>query len=647
MAKDLLTSISGNAMFFAQEFLSSPRRKRDRIMMIRVSTVIIAAIALAMTAIGSGRAEIPAGAVKFQRTEYTVNADQSYTEVQTWEARVDWVGRIAEFSTDTFDFDPSDETLDVVEAWVQQPDGTRVAVPPGNIFTRPSAAAQTMPGFVGTRTTTIEFPGLQVGSVVHSKWKHTATRPDVMGFSVAKVLGLIDHARFEIRIQAPADLPLQFRERGGFVTSDTTSDQIRTITASIDVGATPPAEPQMIAAADIGPAFVATTLKNYEQIGAIYAARNAGKAAVTPEIAALARSIAGDAQGVDAARAVYDWVAGHIRYVAVFLDPSDGMVAHDAASVLRNGYGDCKDHVVLMQALLSALNIRAEPVLVNWTTSMRPLPLWTARWFTHAMIYLPDYDIYANPTNPYAGFGVLDNTLSGKLVVIASEKGEVGHTPRIAPATNGYRADVAIDVAPDGTIRGKAGIAIAPGIDPLVRQILVASTPAQVANRQLAATAEGGFGSLRATDPRDLSRPLRIDARWTSPHGVVVSAPSTYMTLPIGVDLAPNANLRGYIAADGMRRFPFLVEAHDYTVTYHVSLPPGAMVERLPPAVDIVNAAGRFTARYEPTGDGFTATRTTVLNGNVYQPAMYPDLERLIYAFGDDQRAVIVYRPKA
>lgn len=616
-------------------------------MTIRVSTVIVAAIALAMAAVGPGKAELSPNGVKFVRSEYTVNADQSYTEIRTWEARVDWIGRIAEFGTDTFSVDPSDETLEVVEAWVQQPDGTRIAVPAGNIFTRPSAAAQSSPGFVGTQTTTIEFPGLQVGSIVHARWKHVATKPDVMGFGVVEALGLIDHLRLEIQIQAPADLPLQFRQRGGFATTDTTTDQVRTITAAIDIGATAPAEPQMVAAADIGPAFVATTLKSYEEIGAIYAARNAGKAAVTPEISALARRIAGDAQGVDAARAVYDWVAGHIRYVAVFLAPGDGMVGHDAASVLRNGYGDCKDHVVLMQALLSALNVRSEPVLVNWTNSMRPLPLWTASWFTHAMIYLPDYDIYANPTNPYAGFGVLDNTLSGKLVVIASEKGEVRHTPRIAPATNGYRADVAIDVGPDGTISGKTEIAIAPGIDPLVRQLLVASVPTQVANRQLAATLEGGFGSLRATDPRDLAKPLRIDAQWTSPHGVVVSSPSTYMTLPIGVDLAPNGNLRGYISANGTRRFPFLIEAHDYTVSYHVSLPPGAVVERLPPAVDITNAAGRFTARYEPTADGFTATRNTVLNGNVYQPAMYPDLERLIYAFSGDQRAVIVYRPKA
>ncbi len=616
-------------------------------MTIRVSTVIVAAIAFAMAAIGPSKAELSPNGVKFVRSEYTVNADQSYTETRIWDARVDWVGRIGELGTTAFSFDPSDETLEVVEAWVQQPDGTRVVVPAGNIFTRPSAAAQSSPGFVGTQTTTIEFPGLQIGSMVHARWKHVATKPDVMGFGVTEALGLIDHLRLEIQIQAPADLPLQFRQRGGFATTDTTTDQVRTITAAIEIGATAPAEPQMVAATDIGPAFVATTLNSYEQIGAIYAARNAGKAAVTPEISALARTIAGDAQGVDAARAVYDWVAGHIRYVAVFLDPSDGMVAHDAASVLRNGYGDCKDHVVLMQALLSALNIRAEPVLVNWTTSMRPLPLWTASWFTHAMIYLPDYDIYANPTNGFAGFGVLDNALSGKLVVIASETGEVRQTPRIAPAANRYRAETTVGVAPDGTIHGKAEIAIAPGIDPLVRQILRASTPIKVANDQLAATPEGGFGNLRTTDPRDLSKPLRIETQWTSRHGVVVSSPLTYMTLPQGVGLAPASDMRVYLSASGTRRFPFLVEAHDYTVVYHVTLPPGAVLERLPPTVDVSNTAGRFTAQYEPTADGFTATRTVVLDGHVYMPAMYADLERLIYAYRDDERAVIVYQPKA
>src|ERR1700722_16171040 len=43
-------------------------------------------------------------------------------------------------------FYPDKQNLELVEAWVDQPDGTRIAVPPSSVFTRPSAASQSAPG---------------------------------------------------------------------------------------------------------------------------------------------------------------------------------------------------------------------------------------------------------------------------------------------------------------------------------------------------------------------------------------------------------------------------------------------------------------------------------------------------------------------
>jgi transglutaminase-like putative cysteine protease len=50
--------------------------------------------------------------------------------------------------------------------------------------------------------------------------------------------------------------------------------------------------------------------------------------------------------------------------VAVWLG-NGGYVPHDAATILENGYGDCKDHVALLGALLKAKGIASEPVLIN------------------------------------------------------------------------------------------------------------------------------------------------------------------------------------------------------------------------------------------------------------------------------------------
>ena len=53
-----------------------------------------------------------------------------------------------------------------------------------------------------------------------------------------------------------------------------------------------------------------------------------------------------------------------IRYVGVEVGTGT-LLPHEAETVLTNGYGDCKDHVVLFSALLKAKGIKSEFVLIN------------------------------------------------------------------------------------------------------------------------------------------------------------------------------------------------------------------------------------------------------------------------------------------
>jgi transglutaminase-like putative cysteine protease len=85
------------------------------------------------------------------------------------------------------------------------------------------------------------------------------------------------------------------------------------------------------------------------------------KTEVTPRIQALADDITpGASDRREQAHRIYDWVSEHIRDVAVFLG-NGGYEPHDATSILDSGYGDCKDHVVLLQALLKAKGIESIP----------------------------------------------------------------------------------------------------------------------------------------------------------------------------------------------------------------------------------------------------------------------------------------------
>jgi transglutaminase-like putative cysteine protease len=574
--------------------------------------------------------------------DYRVAADLTYTAVSVRDDTLLTARGLELRDRAAFTFHPDTQSVDVVEAWTTEPDGERVPVTPDNIFTRPSAASEQAPGFTSTQTTTVLFPRLREGARVHVKWRFTQRVPAMTGFnSWDDPPPLEDVAHMQVRITAPAAAGLHWAARG-YAVQETEANGERQITATIDH--TPPEEPErnMVNWSDFRPVFLATSLSSLEELGAIYHRQSAAQATPTPAVAALAARIAHGRTGLAAARAVYDYVARRIRYVAVYLDPDAGWVPHPAEEVMRNGYGDCKDHVVLMQALLAALGIKAEAAVIDWGTAYQPMPLWTPWQFNHAIIYLPDYDIYANPTNPYAPFEALDRRLSGKLVVIATADGRVAHTPASVPASNTYRYEATLTVQPDGTIEGQGRMTAAPRLESDLRGALAdTSSPRDLAERMLAATAEGGAGELRGGDPHDLDTPFVVSATWQSPHGVPLQGPLAYLTVPVGIDFKRIANLRHLLGPDRVRRHPVLAGALDYQWTYKVILPPGRTATTLPPAVDVQNTAGAYTASYELAGSELRVTRHLVVFHDVTEPAAYPDLEALIYAPLDDSRSVI------
>ncbi len=540
-------------------------------------------------------------------------------------------------------FYPDKQTLEPVEAWVDQPDGTRVTVPASGIFTRPSAAAQSAPGFVNSLTTTVLFPQLREGSRTHVVWRRTQKTPGLFGFNVRDEADYQwDTGVDETRITIPADVDLHWRARGVEVT-DRTENGIRRIAARMHDLPGEEVEPMMVATADFQPVFEATTLPDMAAIGAIVYRESKDRAAVTPEISALAARIAGTRTGLDAARAIYDWVASNIRYIAVYLSLDDGMVSHSATEVLHAGYGDCKDYVVLMQALLAARGIASVPASIEWGTRYADPVSWAPYFFNHRIIYLPDFQHFANPTDRYADFDALDRRLSGKLAVLATPEGEVIRTPASTPEQNRYRMQSHLTLTPDGTIHGTASYQMSPNTEESARA-LVSSTSSMtdLAERLLERTLEGGFGTMTAGDPHDLSRPFTLSASWHSAHAVNTQGDRIYLRVPAGPDLLPPGFERAKIAPTGKRRHPELADAREQEWETVISLPPGLRVEHLPDDVVLDTSVGHYAAHYTHIGNDIVVARTLVIELDVVEVASYPVLERLLYAALVDARAILV-----
>ena len=588
----------------------------------------------------------PVAHVRLDRsaTAYDLHDDLTYSETIEVDQTLLTPRGLSESERAVQSFYPDSQSLDLVEAWVVQPDGARVEATPANTFTRPSAAAQGAPGFSGSLTTTVLFPQLRPGSRTHVKWRLVQKTPPLLGFNVW------DEAAFEmatiedaVDITAPESVALTWTQRGGYTVSDERASGRRHIHAEMNHTSGQAREPNMVSTSDFQPLFLATSLSGWEEIGAIYNRQSRDRIVVTPEIAALAENIAAHAEGLDAARLVYDWVATNIRYVAVFLDPNDGYVPHAADAVLRAGYGDCKDHVALMQALLAARGIEAQAALVDWGGRTRDLPLVNPGQFNHAFVYLPQYDVYANPTNPYATFGALDRRLADKITVLATETGRVARTPRSRPEANRYSVESRVRVEPDGTLDGAARFTTASNLDSAIRGAMAASaSPRDLAERLLNNTAEGGFGEFHTSNPRDLESAFDIVATWTSPHGITFQGRDAYVPMPTGPDLRPPHSMRAFFTSSGERKLAMMVGAGDYSWSTTLLLPADVSVISLPPDLALHNDAGSFTASYERIDGGLRVSRHLTVERDVYAAADYANLTALLYAPIEDARAVAV-----
>ncbi|MCU0727120.1 MAG: DUF3857 and transglutaminase domain-containing protein [Planctomycetes bacterium] len=616
-----------------------------------IPVAIVGAIASAFTwiLVGDGiegdDAELRASGIRIERrvVEFDLAEDLTYEAVLEETRVITTVAGLDDAQFDTRPFSPETQTLTLEEARVEMPDGRVVEVDRADVFSRPTPAALRAPEFVSGMATTVVFPQLRVGAKTHVRWRISERGRSLFGFNYCWRPALtlpVDSA--VVRIRCDAGLPLRHAERGGFAISETSEGGRRTIVAELRNYAGHPAERSMVSPRDVCPLFEATTVATWEEIGARFYEAVSPRVVVTPEIEALAERVAGGLSGLDAARAIHRFVAANVRYVKVYLQQMDGWMPNSAEIVLRRGYGDCKDQFVLLAALLRARGIEAEPVLVDLERAYRPLPLPTPLQFNHCMAYLPQFDLYANPTDPWRDLGILDLPLSGKFVVIAGAGGRVGRTPPGSPEANIIRSEHTIDLSRDGTVRGSSRIELRGRPSGRMRELLVAAgTSDAAADELLFENAAFASGRLRSSDPADLSIPLVCEGSFEEDIRITMG-PTVFFSIPFGLNVANPTRLRGLFTGS-MRQFPLVAGALSLESSRLIRVPEGYRFASVPEGREIRNAVASYGAEYRLIAPNQLRVVTRVrLEKDVFSPEEYRELETVLAAIAADLRVVLV-----
>jgi transglutaminase-like putative cysteine protease len=556
-------------------------------------------------------AHVPNATFIRDHTHYNLQSDGRYTMDKDMEWRLNTPQAVQQMGQLPLAFSTSLQSIDVLEAYTVTPEGKRVDVRSDGIREQLFPASSGAPMFDDRRVKTLVFPSLSVGARLVMRTRMTMKEALFPGqvFEFTGAFPPFDRQSFEVSVQAPADMKVKLtpnKMEGGEENSDNPAvRRWRWHQSNL-----PALVPEMGAASPHGdiPHVALTTFDSDAQIAQAYWARAQDKVKVTAEVQKLANKLT---QGIPDRRAqaevLYRWVSKNIRYVAIYLG-FGGVVPHSADEVIQAGYGDCKDKSTLLSALLAAKGISSQSALVNATDvywmPAEPMPTTV---FNHLITYLPEWDMFVDPTPDKASFGVLSSALAGKKALILGQGDQatmLRTLPLHQPSKDFVFIKTEMTLSSNGKVEGSSEIQSGGSFDLLARTVMASLPPGmepQIASQLMALSGQQGTGNLRHYGAEDTDKPFKYITYFTLPDLVQLPGPGA-MAVPVG--LPGLVYLAGVFRPLALteRRTPLVFAGGRITEHITLKLPADMPVQKMPPPVTFSNALASYASSMEQQG---------------------------------------------
>ncbi|MGM0575815.1 MAG: DUF3857 domain-containing protein [Myxococcota bacterium] len=534
-----------------------------------------------------------------------------------------------------FPYTPGEERLEVVEAEVLHPDGSRSRAA-GVRDRRPGDRQGGVYTLAGARV--VQFDRLEAGDVVHVRIRRDEVGSRNLFGAFFGVLMPVQEAlpkrRLVVRVDAPtsrrlhahgARLPEPTRRRDG-------NRQV----VEWDVRDLPglEMEPRMPGWGDVAAYVNVSTYGSWDELAGWYANLVRPQLTLSPGLQRKAEALVADADSVrDEVAAVHAWVVRNTRYVGIEFG-IHGFKPYRVTRVVRRGYGDCKDKTSLLVAMLDAVGVEARFVLVR-TRNMghvapEPATLWA---FNHAIAFVPALDAWLDPTSEFAGLGELpaldQGAMALRLDVLGGDpRPELTTIPFLPAELNAATTEVDLTIAPTGDAEADVAMTVEGTSTPEWRRAFQEESRrrdrlAGLLSRAHAGTVlrEARFEGLDA-----LGRPLRVEALADLPG--FARRVDDRLEVPVALD--PNDLLRD-LGRDASRHQPLVLD-HPWreTSTVRLRLPDGARLRSAPDPVDVETPFGAFSMEVEATPGGAVIRSTLEVAVARVEPTRYPDFRRFL-----------------
>jgi tetratricopeptide (TPR) repeat protein len=328
--------------------------------------------------------------------------------------------------------------------------------------------------------------------------------------------------------------------------------------------------------------------------------------------------------------AAYGFVVAQTRYVGLEFG-IHGYKPYRVDDVLRRRFGDCKDKASLMHALLEAMGIDSRLVLLRMRRlgSIPESPASLAV-FNHAILYVPDLDLFLDGTATFTGSRELPGEDRGAVALVVNPGAPPRFltVPEARPEDNVVESRFEIRLAPDGGAKVHGASRVSGAQAPSYRSAYLSEHDRRA---QLEKAFNRTFPGLRVqqmtvSDLSRLEEDVRLDftlevGRYAQPDAG-------------GLRFGPFGGGAGYLesyASLSERRLPLVLGEPGVTrFEYRYALPPGWTVAELPEDAAGAVPEAEFAVRHRVEGAEVVVSGHVTFKAGRVSPERYPAFRALL-----------------
>ncbi|MBN2686086.1 MAG: DUF3857 domain-containing protein [Pontiellaceae bacterium] len=397
------------------------------------------------------------GCVLHEQLLYVSPTGRTY-EVRNYAFKALSNGDLDEIGTDLFTFREDSEKIYLIKAETRLPDGTVRSVPDEGIMIQAHQADQDSMIFSGLKQLRIIYPQVTKDAVTHCivLIERDASRiPDQLTNRFYWEMGWQTYL-----MRVTVELPKEYDDRLHMVSLGNGVPSAEK--TALDNGRVryewkkekPTLSHWEYLGGPIdqtGPTLTLSTLSDWDEFAAWYAARIQESSEVNETVKATAKEWAEGAQSEEDIIANLTFnVANEIRYVSLEFGVG-GLQPQSAAGVLENRFGDCKDKANLLRVLLAEHGIKSYVTLLNTEHAGRVEQRCAhIGAFNHAILAVEKSDgelLFCDPTLKYGRAGLLYPSIANRSVLIIEDdtaKARWVQTPAATAGTVDYDLDLTL-----------------------------------------------------------------------------------------------------------------------------------------------------------------------------------------------------------